>query len=90
MTVYLLAGREPPAPPDEAAYPGLTLDPVEADGSCADLVEPGQEQRDRRLARTGCADERNPLTRLDHEREVAQDRFGAEVAEGQAARRMPM
>lgn len=31
MTIFLLADRELPVPPDEAAYPGLRLYPVEAD-----------------------------------------------------------
>jgi hypothetical protein len=38
MTIYLLADRRLPAPPDEAAYPGLKLDPVEADGQAAVLA----------------------------------------------------
>ncbi|HEV3255348.1 MAG TPA: hypothetical protein VG013_00580 [Gemmataceae bacterium] len=38
MTIYLLADRRRPAPPDETAYPGLKLYPVEADGQAAVLA----------------------------------------------------
>ena len=38
MTIYLLADRRLPAPPDETAYPGLKLYPVEADGQAAVLA----------------------------------------------------
>ena len=38
MTIYLLTDRKLPAPPDEAAYPGLTLYPVEADGQAPVLA----------------------------------------------------
>jgi hypothetical protein len=38
MTIYLLADRRLPAPPDETAYPGLWLYPVEADGQAEFLA----------------------------------------------------
>jgi len=38
MTIYLLADRRLPAPPDETAYPGLVLYPVEADRQAALLA----------------------------------------------------
>src|SRR5947209_210317 len=38
-TIYLLADRRLPAPPDETAYPGLTLYPMEADDHAEVLAD---------------------------------------------------
>ena len=45
------------------------------------VVEAGEQQRDRRLARTRAADERDRLAGRDREVEVAQHRLGRRVAE---------
>ena len=55
--------------------PSIVIAPV------VHVVEPRQQQADRRLARSRTADERDRLARRDREVEVAQHRLGRRVAE---------
>ena len=47
---------------------------VDLDGPTADVVEPGEQPGDGRLARAGLTDDRDGLAGLDLEGEVAEDR----------------
>ena len=57
------------------------VDVVDPHRARVHVVEAGEQQADRGLSRAGRADERHGLARVHREREVAQDRLGAEVAE---------
>ena len=54
---------------------------ADPDGAPAHVVEPRQQQRDRRLAGAGGADHGHRLARADAQREPAQHRLGRHVAE---------
>ena len=55
------------------------VDAVEEDGAGRRLVQPRQQVDERRLARTGGADERRRLARLDAERHVLERRASRDV-----------
>ena len=57
------------------------VDAVDRDTARVHVVEAGEHQRDRGLARTGAAHERDRLAGGDGEVEVVQHRFGRRVAE---------
>ena len=63
------------------------VDVVDADRTVVHVVEAGEQQPDRRLARSRRADEGDRLARRDRQGEVAQHRLRAQVAEAHVVER---
>ncbi len=57
------------------------VEPVDLDRTGVNVVEPRQQQPDRRLARARATDERDGFTRGNVQREVAQHRLGRGISE---------
>ena len=73
--------HEPEQRPERAELQLADVDAVDEDPPAADVVEPQQQVDDRRLARSGGADDADALARLDTERDVAQHAVLAVVRE---------